>query len=34
MMGSSKKMGDERLEKFYAKMGCVKDSECYIGLIK
>ncbi len=31
IMGSSVRMNDGRLEKFYEKMGCVKDSECYIG---
>jgi hypothetical protein len=33
MMGSSVRMNDGRLEKFYEKIGCVKDSECYIGCL-
>lgn len=33
MLGSSVRMGDGRLEKFYKKMGLQKDSECYIGEI-
>lgn len=33
ILGASVRMADERLKKFYEKIGCVEDSVCYIGCI-
>ena len=33
ILGASVKMADERLKKFYEKIGCVEDSVCYVGCI-
>lgn len=33
ILGASTKMRDERLKKFYQKIGCVEDSVCYVGCI-
>lgn len=33
ILGASAKMGDERLKKFYQKIGCVEDSVCYVGCV-
>ena len=33
ILGASVKMADERIKKFYEKIGCVEDSLCYVGLI-
>lgn len=33
ILGASVRMADERLKKFYEKIGCVEDSVCYVGCI-